>query len=350
MGSEYPRIRYNPLIPSRVTIISTVRGKRPKILKAMDVEVSRNTTCPFCPGNEGLTPPATLVLRKVGKDLIFDREEGDVRFSDWIVRIIPNKYPAYIHDRSINELKDLAFGYHEVIVECRDHGKQPPTMSVNELVLMFRTLFKRVKEILSNELIRYLIIIRNYGSRAGASIPHPHMQLFASHSLIPIIELEARTFEDLRNTLGTCPLCQELKRAEEGGRVVYSNELFKVFTPWAPRQPYELWMAPIRHEESPLNYGDDELKLLADAFKKALSLYRSCLNDPAYNLWFHITPKRLLGTDTFHWHIEIEPVIATWGGLERGGGAYIVTVSPEASAKEFSNCVRRPYKHKYKTN
>ncbi len=341
MSSEYPKVRYNPLIPSRVTIISTVRGRRPKILRATDVETSKGSTCPFCPGNEWLTPPSTLSLRKVGNELIYDREDENKRFDDWLVRIIPNKYPAYIHSKSVSELKDLAFGYHEVIVECRDHDKQPPTMNTDDLNLMFKTLFKRVKEIIEDKLINYLIIIRNYGSRAGASIPHPHMQLFASNSLIPVIELEARNFENLRNTLDMCPLCVELRRVENDGRLVYSNDLFKVFTSWAPHQPYELWIVPTRHEESPLNYNDEEISLLSDAYRVALALYKYCLNDPAYNLWFHITPKRLLGTNVFHWHIEIEPVIATWGGLERGGGAYIVTVSPETAAKEFRECLSK---------
>ncbi len=335
MSNEVPEIRYCPIVPGRASIISPARGRRPKILRASDVEAAsvRPENCPFCPGNEFMTPPATLVLRRVEGMLVYDWEAETERFTDWVVRIIPNKYPALTPNASGPR---AAYGYHEVIVENPRHDGQPFRVGVNDLMLTFQTLFKRVRELFETDSrINYAIMIRNYGARGGASIPHPHMQLFASEARMPLIDEELSVFEDSRLKGLECPLCAEIKRAEDEGRLVFVEDGYAAFTAYAPRQPYEVWMAPLKHSDSPLNLSGDDLRSFAKAFKKLITVFTEALGDPAYNLWIHIPPKHSLGDNVFHWHLELSPVISTWGGLEKGGRTYIVTVPPEKAAEDL---------------
>ena len=332
MSGDTPEIRYCPIVPGRASIISPARGRRPKILRASEVQTAKGT-CPFCPGNEFMTPPATLTLRRVEGKLVYDWEQGTERFTDWVVRIIPNKYPALTHEGGGER---HAYGYHEVIVENPNHDAQPPVAPLDELTLTFEATFKRVREILATDArIKYAIVIRNYGARGGASIPHPHTQLFASEAPMPLIDEELRAFEEAKLKGRECPLCAEIRKAREDGRVVFEEGNYVAFTAWAPRQPYEVWLAPRKHVDSPLNMGRNELREFAAAFKKLTAVVRDRLGDPAYNLWIHMPPRHALGSGVFHWHVELAPVIATWGGLEKGGRVFIVTVHPEDAAKEL---------------
>jgi len=331
MSGDFPEIRFCPIVPGRASIISPARGKRPKILRASEVQSARGT-CPFCPGNEFMTPPATLVLRRIEGRLVYDWEQEGERFIDWVVRIIPNKYPALTHGEGVRH----AYGYHEVVIENPNHGAQPPVASLDELTLTFEATFRRVKEILATDSrVKYVIVIRNYGARGGASIPHPHMQLFASEAPMPLIDEELRAFEEARLKGRECPLCAEVRKAREEGRVIFEEGGYVAFTAWAPRQPYEVWLVPEEHADSPLSMGREGLRAFAAAFRKLTGIIKERLGDPAYNLWIHIPPRHSLGRNVFHWHVELSPVIATWGGLEKGGRVFIVTVPPEDAAKEL---------------
>ena len=340
MGGDAPEIRYCPIVPGRASIISPVRGRRPKILSVSEAQAVRGGLCPFCPGNEFMTPPATLILRRIEGKLVYDWEQETERFTDWVVRIIPNEYPALTR---VGGGERHAYGYHEVIVENPGHDAQPPVAPVNELALTFEATFKRIREILATDpRIRYVIVIRNYGARGGASIPHPHMQLLASEAPMPLIDEELRAFEEAKLRGRECPLCAEVRRAEEEGRVVFEEEGYVAFTAWAPRQPYEVWLAPKEHVNTPLNMGRDELRGFAKAFKKLATVVRDGLGDPAYNLWIHMPPRHALGSKVFHWHVELTPVIATWGGIEKGGNVFIVPVPPEQAAKELRGRLNAP--------
>ncbi len=344
-GGESPEIRYCPIVPGRASIISTARGRRPKILRATDVEAASKTpiNCPFCPGNEFMTPPATLTLRRVGGNLIFDWESEEERYNDWVVRVVPNKYPALTPYATGPK---AAYGYHEVIIENRRHDGQPPRVSAEELALTFKTAFRRVAEILkSDSRIKYVIIIRNYGARGGASIPHPHMQVFASEVVMPLIDEELKAFEDARVRELECPLCKEVEAAEREGRIVFRGWGYVAFTAYAPRQPYETWLVPLKHSDNPLTLEGNALLNFTKAFKKLLTIFTERLGDPAYNLWIHLPPRRSLGSGVFHWHLELSPVIATWGGLEKGGRTYIVTVPPERAAAELRGEVEGAVPH-----
>ncbi len=334
MSIQTPIIEYAVINPDRASVISEVRRLRPKVL-SKDVK----KLCPFCPGNEELTPPATLILRMVDGKLIYDKDRNGERIRDWIVRIVPNKYPAFttvIENRSYEEGL-IAYGYHEVIIESKDHDKQPPDMELSEIMLAFKTIFKRIQEVFSNDKrVRYVLLIRNYGAKAGASISHPHMQLFITRTHLPIIAYELRQFVRL-SKFNICPLCLEILKAIKDKRVVFENKDFIVFTSRSPRQPYECIIAPKKHLDNPLTMNDELLKNFSEAYREILRAIKQCLNNPDYNLWFHIPPRNYLGRGIFHWHVEIEPLLNIWGGLERGGGVYIVTTHPKKAAEDLRN-------------
>ena len=322
-------VRRDFIVPTRVTIISKVRKFRPKdFLESKIVEI-RKSVCPFCPGNEHMTPPATLIAKIEGNEVKYYRDEGDTRVKGWFVRIFPNKYPALI-----TSLPPPTYGYHEVIVETPNHDQEAYFLPVEKYALVLRAVFKRIADIIKDPNINHVILIKNYGSRSGASLEHPHMQLFATSFTLPYIMEEIEYCTKHYKSTNICPYCKLISEEKKSPRLIYENEKFIAISARAPRTPYESWILPKFHEDKPLSLDDDSLINLADVLSKVLRAIHGYLNNPSYNIWLHMAPK-LSNELIYHWHIEIAPVLVTWGGFERGSGVYIVPVSPEEAAQEL---------------
>ena len=325
-------VRRDFIVPTRISIISRVRKFRPKDFTHEEAIKRKRATCPFCPGNELMTPPATLVAKIEHGEIKYYRDKDDKRVSNWFVRIFPNKYPALI-----TALPPPTYGYHEVIVETPDHYVEPYLTSVHNYALVLKVAIRRINEISKDPQINHIILIKNYGPRSGASLEHPHMQLFATSFTLPYILEEILYSNSYFKEKGTCPYCVLIREELKSPRLVYENRSFIVVVARAPRTPYETWILPKRHSPSLIDLDDQEIIDLADALQKPLEILYKHLGNPSYNLWFHIAPKAIseLSSINYHWHIEIAPVLTTWGGFERGGGVYIIPVSPEEAAMDM---------------
>jgi len=326
-------VRYDPIVPRRVSVISRVRKFRPKELTLIRHEATYITQCPFCPGNEYMTPPATLVVKIEGDVVRYYSEVNDLRISDWLVRIFPNKYPIFSP-----YVASSGYGYHEVVVETPNHNAKPYMISDYELALVFKAVLMRINEMFKDPKIRHAILIKNYGGGGGCSLAHPHMQLMGTSFILPNILEEITYSVRYYRKRAECPYCRLVNDEVRSPRVIYSNSDFIVVTAYAPKQPYESWVIPIKHSAAPLGLSDGELLNLANALRQLLLAYSRCVGDVDYNLWLHMAPKSGLGPE-YHWHLEIQPVISIWGGLEKGGGAYVVTVSPEEAASELRKVI-----------
>lgn len=318
----------------RISVIAPARRKRPKTFTGMGKREEAKVKCPFCPGREEETPLATLVLLVKNGKLLFKREHCE-RIRNWIVRVFPNKYPALTSKARILGSEFSAYGYHEVLVETPIHFEEKYLLKPVNVYYMLLTLKRRVKEIMKDRRIKHISIIKNAGLRAGASIGHPHLQIFANTFTPPIISVEESTMKEYFEKYGVCPLCKIVSNGKSP-RTVFTTEFFKVETAYAPRQPYELLIIPKKHTCSITSISDEELKDLAKVLSKTLLLIRKTLGNIDYNYWFHLGPK---GDYNYHWHIEIQPIIETWGGYEKSSGVYIVAVSPEDAAREFKENV-----------
>ncbi len=307
---------------NRWAIIATERRKRPTDLRVKEKEEIIEGACPFCPGNEHMTPPATLLYLPSGKGIIKAKDGEGERPSNWLVRCFPNLYPAL---RPEGE----HYGYHEVIVESPLHDEQPAVARDEQIKLVVQAYVDRTKAFIEDERIRYVCVFRNYGKRAGASLSHPHSQVIALPFEPPLIEAERK------GMIGSeCKMCRVIeKELEEGERIVLESENFVVFCPWAAIHPFEFWIVPKKHERSLLEAKNlDEFALL---LKRTLKALKDLLNDPPYMYGFHVAAR---GVD-FHWHLEVYPKLTEQAGFERNTGVFINIIAPEEAAKALSDYV-----------
>ena len=323
-----PEFRRDP-VSGRWAIIAPERGKRPTdfLLPEENTEEGR---CPLCPGSEDLTPPEVLALGRP--------EEAPPNSPGWKVRVVPNKYPALIPGEIEEEETGGLYerfpgaGVHEVIVETPEHGKPLVRFSPNELALVFEAYRLRLVELARDGRWRYVLIFKNRGARAGASLSHDHSQLVALPLIPELVKIELERSRIYHERNGECLFCKLVKSEQNGPRWICENERFLAFMAYAPRQPLETWIMPKKHRSDFLDHFDENLEALCDIFLRVFGKLEAVLPGLPYNFVLHTAPLGSAPLPYYHWHFEIIPCLTRVAGFEWGTGAYIVPLLPEEAA------------------
>lgn len=332
-------LRKDPIL-GRWVIIATERSMRPdSFSKKREQPADDRDKCPFCEGREGMTPPEIYSLRNSGTA---------PNTPGWRVRVVPNKFPACGIDKELKKkgfgLHDMMtnFGAHEVIIETPLHDKNMKDQTIGEISDVLRVLQLRVEDLHKDHRFRDVLIFKNKGKEAGASLAHPHHQIIG----LPITakrvreELQgAQFYFKLKERCIYCDLIAQEKSWEE--RLVYENDGFVSFCPYASRFPFEVWILPKEHSID--FYGQkvkEKVPDLADVLKVILVKFDGVLGNPVYNYIVHSAPNRFPRSgywntieQDFHWHIELFPRLTRRAGFEEGSGFYINPFSPETAAK-----------------
>ncbi len=337
-------------ILDRWVVIAPQRRKRPSDFLEAKGSVVERTVCPFCSGNEQLTPPAKLVYLRDGEDVRKTVEDGESRHKNWIIRCIPNLYPAFstpddqkpeLEFKSTDLQKSMkALGFHEVLIESPLHDEHPSTARKFQLKLVINAIKDRFHYLSSRGYVKYVSVFRNHGVNAGASLSHPHSQIVAMPILPKIIDEEAKASRNYHEAEGKCIFCSIIEEEAKSKRFIWENESFMVFAPWAALNPFEFWIFPKRHQSSILETTDIEVENLAETLRVSLGGLKSLLNDPPYNLGFH-----MLLENHYHWHVEVYPRLTIWAGLEKSAGMFINTVPPEDAAESLKGIFKLEEKH-----
>ena len=332
-----PELRRDPII-GRWVIIASERGKRPGEYLSQVAEPVEPSKNPFAEGNEHLTPPEIFAFRD---------PDSKPNGLGWQVRVVPNKFPALRIEGELEKEghglydKMNGIGAHEVVIETPNPVLQIEQQPVEGIARVLEAYKVRMSDLMKDARFRYILIFKNYGKQAGATLPHPHSQLIATpvtpmrikEKLVGAMRYFAfkdrSIFEDI--------LRQELR---EGTRLVYENAGFVVFCPFASRFPFEVTVMPRRQSAYYSDIQPDEILLLADAMKVTLQKLAKALNQPQYNYIIHSAPARYAHhgywatiDQDFRWHIEILPRLTLIAGFEVGTGFYINPTTPEDAAK-----------------
>ncbi len=328
-----PELRQDPATKQWV-IIATERAKRPEDYPKNSEKEEHphyKENCPFCPGNEAMTPPEEIAYRYAGTE---PDTEG------WWVRVIPNLFAALEPNGHSGRTQENGFfrkmdgvGKHEVVIESPLHNATIGTMDVKqieEILLIYRN---RFNELSQDSRFQFVKIFRNHGKAAGRSLVHPHSQLIAT-PIVPL-HIRHRLEEAMRyyDDNGECVFCRMME--EEAGcekRVVLETEEFLAFEPFASSTPFETWIMPKKHAATYGNISVDDAKNLANVLSRIMKRLHDGLNDPDYNYMIHTAPFKNADENWYHWFIRIAPRLNMIAGFELGSRVFINTTPPEVAA------------------
>lgn len=306
--------------------------ENPKGPNDFDVEAHprKEGVCPFCYGNEHMTPPEIEAYREVGT-----ARNGP----GWFTRVVPNKFPALQIEGSLDRLgvgiydRTNGIGAHEVIIETPHHDKELGELSPEEIRYVLDAYRNRSLDLRGDRRLKYMMIFKNYGQSAGASLEHPHSQLialpFVPKRVLEELKGSERYFE-YRDRCGYCDMIHQ--EVEENERIVCQNSGFLAFAPFVSRFPFECCLLPKRHLSDFVQTQEKDILLLAELLKELLSRLKRVLRDPSYNLLLHTSPTENLYESSYHWHMEIMPRLTQAMGFEWGTGFYINPTPPETAA------------------
>lgn len=330
-----PHLRKDPVTREWV-IIATERSRRPSDFKQTEDLEHRpefSPNCPFCPGNELMTPPEVLAYREAG---------SGPNAPGWTVRVVPNKFPALAIE---GELDRIGFGMydmmngigaHEIIIECPEHEKSFANLTPTQAEDVLWSYRERALDLMQDHRFKYILLFRNHGRVAGASLEHPHSQMIALPMVPQDVALKIEGAARYHDYHERCIYCDMVKQEMNfGERVVCQNDEFVAFCPFAAKYPFETWIVSRRHSASFVEEDRSRIAAFSELLQESLTRIAYCLNFPAYNFTLHTAPINQERERDFHWHISIMPRLTIAAGFEMATGIYINVTAPEDAARHL---------------
>lgn len=272
-------IRVDPLTGETVVVVG-VRQGRPNL---------PSSDCPFCPG--GLEAP-----------------------EPYDVRCFVNRWPPLPDERG------------EIVLYTPEHEASFASLSVEQAERVIELWAERTRVLGEREDVAYVLVFENRGAEVGATIPHPHGQIYAFDTVPPSAQRELER--------GTCALCEE----DPGERLVCASGGWRAWVPYASTWPYALLIAPVDHvgdlSGDPQSWRD-AAAVLIDALSRLDRLFDAPM---PYMFWWHQRPTDGGEWPTAHLHAHVAPLYRSAGtprfvaSGELGSGIFFNPVAPEDAA------------------
>ena len=277
-----------------------------------------------------MTPPEILGYR----------QGGQPNDPNWTLRVVPNKFPALRIEGELGKAADGIYdrmhgiGAHEVVIESERHDVDLfdlPEKRFEDVLWAYRD---RLLDLKNDHRFKSVLIFKNHGAAAGASLTHSHSQLIALPVIPKRVMEEMNGCKEYYRFRDRCLFCDIIvQEMDQKVRIVEETGEFLAFSPYAPRFPFETWIVPKRHQCAYEMIEGDQAKALAAVFRRTLRRLNLALENPPFNFIVHSAPFPERAVDFFHWHIEIMPKLTKVAGFEWGSGFYINPTPPEESAK-----------------
>lgn len=332
-----PEFRRDP-VSGRWVIIAPGRQQRPHDIQVERAVSGGRDDCPFCPGYELMTPPEVLAYRPGG---------GAANTPGWDLRVVPNKFPALVMEPGARAMDGQttarafqasdrmhAIGAHEVIIETPDHDRRPAQMSEAEVERFLRASRARMLALTDDDRLKYILVFKNHGAAAGATLAHPHAQIIGLPIVPIVVQQEIDGARAHFAAEGRCVFCEMIdQQRRDGRRVIQEDADVIAIAPYAPRFAFETWLLPKRHAARFEDASPDEDRSMARLLTMVLRRLNAVLDTPPFNLVLHTSPLSDDVAEVYHWHVEILPVLTREGGLEWGSGLHVNPTPPEDAAR-----------------
>jgi UDPglucose--hexose-1-phosphate uridylyltransferase len=324
-----PELRKDP-IHGRWVIISTERSRRPSDFTPEERKPIGGF-CPLCEGNEDRTPPEIIAYRDNGTP---PNSPG------WTLRVVPNKFPALRIEGDLNREgegiydKMNGIGAHEVVIETPRHHETLATMPLKGVAHVLTAYQDRIADLKKDQRLRYVLVFKNHGVAAGASLEHSHSQIIALPIIPRRVAEEIEGAKNYFNYKDRCVFCDIIRQeTQQKSRLILENNAFISVAPFASRFPFETWILPKTHYPSYEHMNSSLYEQAAEILSETLRKMNRVLKDPPYNYVLHTSSFSELGSEHYHWHFEIMPKLTKVAGFEWGTGFYINPTPPEEAAE-----------------
>jgi UDPglucose--hexose-1-phosphate uridylyltransferase len=234
------------------------------------------------------------------------------------VKAFPNRWPSFPDDRC------------EVVLYTPEHDLTFPDLGVEGARRVVDLWADRTAALGARDDVAYVLVFENRGEEVGATIAHPHGQIYA-YTEVP----DAPLAELRRADAGACPLCDPADAA----LVVTEASGWRAWVPYASAYPYSMLLAPDVHRPDLPSLDGPQRDGLAAVLVDALGRLDRLFDSPLpYMLWIHQRPTDGGLWPEAHLHVHLVSPMRSPGvqryvaAAELGSGAYVNPVVPEDAA------------------
>lgn len=288
--------------------------------------------CPFCVG--GLEAP-----------------------NPYDVRVFENRWPAYSPGDAVALDPDAgalpAVGACEVVLFSPEHDASLSTLPHAQVRKVIDVWAERTDALLARPEVEYVLVFENRGREVGATIDHPHGQIYGYPFTTPRTALMLRSLAAHKEATGGENLFDDVVARElaEGDRIVLETERWVAFVPYAAHWPYEVHLYPKRRVPDLLGLDEETRTEFPQVYLELLRRFDRIFGEgepptPYIAAW-HQAPFGALeefegvSRDDFALHLELFTIRRTSGklkflaGSESGMSVFINDVPPEAAAQRL---------------
>jgi UDPglucose--hexose-1-phosphate uridylyltransferase len=323
---------------NQYVLIAPERLHRPNAICAQKVPLKAFKRCPFCEGNESLTPKEVFALR-----------DNEPNTAGWKTRVVPNLYKAVQIELEQASWREGMFetisglGAHEILIDSPNHGGGFEKIGPEGVKNWLQSIIFRSEDLQKDRRLVYLSVFKNEGFNAGATQSHPHTQILAL-PMMPkkeLMFLENKMAYYKRHGRG---LLEDIVHNEIlfEKRIIAQVGDFIAFCPFASAFPFEVMIAPLKNLSNLTQCNQTQLSNVATLLVKVFTMLSTQLGNFDYNLSFALPPLNsnyenahlMASLDmNFRFSVRIMPRIYTLGGFELSTEMFINCVEPEVAAK-----------------
>ena len=258
--------------------------------------------------------------------------------------VFENRFPSLVeHPPPVpdSDLVAPSLGRCEVVlytdVETGSIGSLSPAV-VARVVAIWQD---RSRELWADPALRHVLVFENRGAEVGATISHPHGQIYAFDHVPPLIQARVDALAEHRAASGSCLACSVVTLDDrELERSVSANRSFTITVPFAARWPYEVHVRARRHGVRRLADLDEAEALdLAKAVREVVQRYDLLYGvELPYMMAIIEAPE---GADDHHLTVEFLPPhrsatkLKVRASVETVTGLFINDQLPDACAEQL---------------
>ncbi|MCC9605578.1 DUF4921 family protein [Blastopirellula sp. JC732] len=324
-------IRREPLLGYEV-VIAARRAERPHQWDHA-LPTAKPLDCPFCEGAEVSTTPELWAARPEG---------SPPNGPGWKVRVVANRFPAFDMSGEVSEThpddpffpSQTAHGWQDVVIETPEHLASFTELPAENARLTFVAYQTRLSALKEAGRCNYAQIFKNVGAAGGASLEHSHSQIMATERTPLHVQKELDASRDYFHHYGRSYWAELIERELAAAeRIVYADDDFVAFCPFASRVPLETWILPRQASSDFCGVDLTRLEQLAQLTQRCLAQIEKALEFSAYNYLIHTSPFDINAQAYYHWRLVILPRATTQAGFEWGTGMFVNPVPPERAAE-----------------
>ncbi|WP_345993867.1 UTP--glucose-1-phosphate uridylyltransferase [Sulfurimonas sp. HSL-1716] len=324
-------------IHNQYVLIAPERLYRPN-LSHTDKKKNTSSMCPFCEGNEDLTPPEVFAIR-----------DNEANLPSWKTRVVPNLYKAVQIELEDVSKRDGMFesipgvGAHEILIDSPCHDCDIVQLDADALENWLRSMIIRMEDLRKDKRLIHLSIFKNFGQNAGSTQDHPHTQILA----LPVMPKSELVFLDRNMTYYSRHgrgIIEDMIHNEmlAKKRIVSKIGDFIAFCPYASAYPFEVMIVPIVNISGLGRCTRKEITDLSALIRIVFEKLSGQLGRFDYNLSFQMAPlnknfeneRYMESLDrNYRFSLRITPRIYNLGGFEISTGMAINSVVPEDCAR-----------------